>query len=212
MQRSERHIQAESAILVDAARQGDRRAFDELYQRYHRLVARRIVVLMGPGICEDDMLQDTFAVAYQKLAQYRGDAPFPHWLLGIATNQARSAHRKRSRLTLLPFLSTDSGPAYDDRAATYPELDALYKALESLSTRLREAVLLHDLEGLTLQEIAQLQQVSVNTAASRVRRGRKRLRSRLVAQGFERSQQRAERAPSADLSGAGGGLLKGETP
>ncbi|MBW2733221.1 MAG: sigma-70 family RNA polymerase sigma factor [Deltaproteobacteria bacterium] len=214
----EAELETRSEVLVEAARQGDHAAFNELYRRYHRLVAKRVVVLLGPASCEDDLVQETFARAYQQLHHYRGDAPFSHWILRIATNLARSAHRHRRRWRFLSFSSADHGLGRDGLgregvSARYPELDALHRALDVLSLPLREAVLLHEIEGLTLQEVASCQGVSLNTAASRVRRGRKQLRRELVALGFEeRGKDRpTDSSPSLSIN-APTEACKGEAP
>ena len=85
-----------SRVLVSRAREGDREAFEELYLRYHPMVTRRLVHLCGPGAPVADMAQDVFASAYRSLARFRGEAPVHHWLMRIATNRARTHHRRRA--------------------------------------------------------------------------------------------------------------------
>lgn len=177
-----------SADLVGRARAGDRAAFEELYHRFCPAVTRRLTHLCGPRAAVADLVQETFVAAYRKLDSFRGDAPVHHWLLRIATNLARTHHRRlrarRWRLwdrpeqqerVVSPLASVDE---------TYPHLAAVHRALQDLSPVLREAVVLYELEQLSLQEMAVQLEISINTAASRVRRGRDKLRKALQRLGF----------------------------
>jgi RNA polymerase sigma-70 factor (ECF subfamily) len=211
----------DSAELVQRCRRGEREgqapqatgasqakaAFEELYRRYRPAVSRRLTHLLGPRAAIADLSQETFAKAWQKLDRYRADAPFSHWLLRIATNMARSHYRSQRRRPWQLWdrpeqqeqvRSTDAGGA-----ARYPELEVVHLALGGLSTRLREAVVLFELEGLSLAELASALEVSVNTAASRVRRGREKLRRELSRLGYD--------ASSAAAVTANVGLCGGET-
>lgn len=174
--------------LVRQAQQGDRHAFEELYHRFYPAVIRRLTHMMGPSVTVNDLAQDTFAQAYQNLRRFRGEGHFCHWLLRIASNTARSSYRKSRRS---PWRLWDR-PEREDRVAsslrsvdeTYPTLHAVHHALAHLSDALREAVVLFELEGLSLAEMAAELGVPLNTAASRVRRGREKLRQALERMGY----------------------------
>ncbi len=194
-----------SRVLVSRAREGDREAFEELYLRYHPMVTRRLVHLCGPGAPVADMAQDVFASAYRSLARFRGEAPVHHWLMRIATNRARTHHRRRAtRFWLLwdrPEREDQVPCPLETVDLAYPHLAAVHQALGRLSPRLREAVALFELEGLSLAEMASELGISINTAASRVRRGRNKLKRILQSMGYE---------PEAD-TGAAPSLCRGET-
>jgi len=174
--------------LVEAARAGQREAFEELYQRCYPAVARRLSHLVGPGSNLGDLIQETFVLAFRRLDQYGGRSPFEHWVLRIATNTARTFHRRKKRrrwrLWEKPGQVEAIPSPLESVDAVYPGLQAVHRALDRLSPRLREAVVLHELEGLSLAEMAQQLHVPLHTAASRVRRGRKRLRRLLEGMGY----------------------------
>ena len=208
----------ETRVLVTRCRGGDRRAFDVIYGRYCSVVSRRVTNLLGPRAEVDDLVQETFAKAWQKIDAYRGDAPFSHWLLRIATNAARGHYRRQGRR---PWVLWD-GPmpenarSHDVPGTTpYMHLEIVHLGLRRLSTRLREAVILFEIEGLSLAELAQFLDVPVNTAASRVRRGRDKLRREFVRLGYDPTPARSTRPTSSvatdpsPLSGAG--LCRGES-
>jgi RNA polymerase sigma-70 factor, ECF subfamily len=174
---------------VDAAKGGDRRAFEEIYRRLNKRIAHRLAYLLGPGTTVEDLLQETFLRAYRKLSSFRGQCPFEHWLVRIAGNLAASHYRKRSVRNLLLWQRAEAVDDVPSPGAlvdsVYPDLRAVYWGLSGLSSRLRETIVLFELEGLTLAEIAKELGISVNTAASRLRRGRAKLRKRLEELGYQ---------------------------
>jgi RNA polymerase sigma-70 factor (ECF subfamily) len=149
-----------------------------------------------------DLTQETFARAYRCLASYRGDAPFLHWLLRICANLARDHQRATKRrvwgLWERPEQEKDVRAAAS--SVEYPELVAVHKALAALSPKLKTAVLLFEIEGVSLPELAAQLEVPLHTAASRVRRGREQLRRKLEKMGFESATQ-APLAASVELCG-----------
>jgi RNA polymerase sigma-70 factor (ECF subfamily) len=183
-------VQLGSEDLVSMAQEGDRCAFEELYRRYRPQVVRRLTHLVGPS--DDgvvfDLVQDTFIQAYRNLKRFRGESPFGHWVVRIATNLARSHFRRcrRSVWKLWERPETEVAVASVERGVdeTYPTLLAVHQALNRLSPSLREAVILFELEGLSLAEMSNELQIPLHTAASRLRRGRHKLRKTLERLGF----------------------------
>ncbi len=174
--------------LVRRARAGDRLAANALYTALYPTVARRIAHLCGPDAPRADLVQETFERALRGLARYREQGPFTHWLLRIAANVTRSYFRRgRGRVWALweRAEQQDQVPApLPSVDLAYPRLEAVHRALARLPHRQREAVVLFELEGLRLAEVAAQLQVPLHTAASRVRRGRSRLRQILQGMGY----------------------------
>lgn len=170
------------------AQAGDRAAFEELYSRSYPAVVRRLTHLMGPSVSVSDMVQETFINAFRGLPRFRGESHFCHWVLRIATNIARSSYRRSRR----SFFRLWERPEEEERVASplesvdesYPTLHAVHQALRRISPPLREAVVLFELEGLSLAEIASQLELPLHTVASRVRRGREQLRAALERMGF----------------------------
>jgi RNA polymerase sigma-70 factor, ECF subfamily len=174
--------------LVGEARRGDFAAFEELYRRYYPPVMRRLSHLAGPSGAVADMAQETFLQAYQGLQHFRGESPFVHWVMRIATNVARShyrrSHRRLWRLWARPEQEERVPMSLAGVEESYPTLHAVHRALDRLSPPLREAVILFELEELSLAEMAATLQIPLHTAASRVRRGREQLRRVLERMGY----------------------------
>jgi RNA polymerase sigma-70 factor (ECF subfamily) len=183
----------EDLALVSAVLMGDGAAFAALHARHRRAVTVRLAYLLGPRPGVEDLVQETFLRAYRALSSFRGECPFRWWILRIATFAARSEQRSLRRSIWRLFRGEEeeqqrplSVPA---PAEQYPELMWVHAALQRLSPPLREAVILFELEGLTLIEIAGQLDVPLHTVAARVRRGREALREKLEALRDERSPQ-----------------------
>jgi RNA polymerase sigma-70 factor (ECF subfamily) len=135
--------------LVEAARRGSGGAMDALYRRFAPVVHG---VLLGyvQKADADDLTQDVFETALQRLGQLREAAAFPGWLLGIARNAALGVKRKRAPATGIGIDAVDGQASHEDR------LDAAraLAAIRALPEAYRETLALRLVEGLSGPEIA----------------------------------------------------------
>jgi len=155
--------------------QGDEPAFRELYRRHTpRLYAFVLRLLAGNELDAEDVVQDTWIKAVEKLSQFRWESAFGTWLLGIGLNRCRELFRKRDRnwIMLEEEVAAVPGEPLHDR------ID-LETALTELPPGYRTVVVLHDVEGFTHEEIADRLEISSNTSKSQLSRGRRALRARL---------------------------------
>jgi RNA polymerase sigma-70 factor (ECF subfamily) len=161
----------ELAGLVRAAQQGDRAAFAELYRRHTRAV-HGILLARVAAVDVDDLVQDVFMQAMQRLASLHDPCAFPGWLAAIARNRAADHWRRRPVLVELPDqLST---PARDRTEAL-----AALAAIRSLPHAYRETLTLRLVEGMTGPEIAACTGLTEGSVRVNLHRGMKELRSRL---------------------------------
>jgi RNA polymerase sigma-70 factor (ECF subfamily) len=174
---------SDEEALIEAARRGDATAFSRLYDRHVESVTRRLSHLSGPSGNVDDLVQETFLRAMKALPRFRGDSPFRHWLLRIAASVALDDHRRTRRSLWRLFVKPeqlDEAVAPARGAEAYADLAAVHRALARLSPRLREVIVLFELEGCPLAEIAAELRVPLHTVGSRLRRGREKLRQLLL--------------------------------
>lgn len=156
------------------AARGDAAAFERLYRQHHARVYRLAFRMVGSDDA-DDAVQDIFFRAWVKLPSYRADAAFATWLHRLALNVLmRRATRSRK--------ATDRTISINDQkvVATVVSPDAtldIEAALGSLSPELRAAVVLHDIEGFSHEEIGQLLDISLTAARMRLYRARLELRA-----------------------------------
>ena len=166
--------------LTDVARAaaGDVRAFEDLYRahlpRVHALVRR-----MTAGRDAEEITQDVFVRAWQKLGTFRGDASFGTWLHRLAVNvvieRFRTEQVRRARLH-------DGDAIFDTLAAPAQTRDIgmdFEAALEKLPDGAREIFVLHDVEGYKHHEIATLLEISAGTSKAQLHRARMMLRRHL---------------------------------
>src|SRR4029077_21080493 len=88
---------ARESDLIARVAQGDRRAFEELYNLYHRRMARFLTRLTHRYDVAEEIINDTFWVVWRKAGEFRGDSQPSTWILGIAYRKARNAFRSSVR-------------------------------------------------------------------------------------------------------------------
>jgi RNA polymerase sigma-70 factor (ECF subfamily) len=162
------------APLVAAARRGDRAAFGALYRRHARLVQAVLLARVAPdGV--DDLVQDVFVTAMDKLGTLRDDRAFAPWIAAIARRRAADwRRRRRDTVELDDSLAGVSRPD-DDAAAAREAVDAI----ASLPEAYRETLLLRFVAGLTGPEIAERTGLSHGSVRVNLHRGVALLRERL---------------------------------
>lgn len=180
-------LAATDAALIARARTGDETAFGELMQTHYPSTFRLVLAIVRHEHDARDVCQEVWLTVWKTLPNYRGDSRFTTWLHPIATRRAIDHLRKRRRWfdRFLPFASsTDEFPgapepaAPDDTAADVQaaESRARYeRALATLSPRLRAALVLREVEGLSYDEIALALDCPVGTVMSRLHQARQRL-------------------------------------
>ena len=149
---------AEQHLLVEAASRGDQRAFEELYRTQVGQVARYVGALLSYRDAVEDVVAQTFLLAWRDLPKLREPARFEAWLFRIARNQAITAGRRR--VTTAPLESV--GEALDDNAGGAPgaglERDAsreeVQRALRLLPEEQRDVLLLRFVSELPHRDVA----------------------------------------------------------
>jgi RNA polymerase sigma-70 factor (ECF subfamily) len=151
---------SDDAALVQRACAGERWAEDAIYRRHAAYVTRLCSRLLGNRSDADDVVQDTFLVAFEKLASLRDGNALRAWLTQIAVHRARRKLRLRKLFAMCGLAHQDEqtgllAQAHDDvRPDLRLELAALDRALARESSELRMVWLLHRVQGLSLQETA----------------------------------------------------------
>jgi len=172
---------------VVLATQGDTAAFERVYKAHMPRIFNLARRMAGPDAAEE-LTQDVFVRAWQKLALFRGESSFATWLHRLAVNviveRFRTLGTARDRFladgeAVLERLPGAAGPAKHD---VRMDLDA---AMKRLPPGARTVFVLHDVEGYRHEEIGQMLGVSVGTSKSQLHRARMTLRGHLT-ETFER--------------------------
>ncbi len=179
----------EQRLLVKC-RRGDRTAFEEVYNKYTRIVYRHAYHLLGSGDEADDVMQETFVRAYRSFPEFRGDCSIHTWLLKVAGNLCRDRIKQRVRRGDVPLnLDTHyeelTPDAWEQNPAVTVEREdmhrMIYRVLDGLPAAQREMIVLRDLDELSYQEIAEVIGCTVAGVKLRLFRARKSLRTRMEA-------------------------------
>lgn len=181
----------EEGRLIERSRAGDRAAFSALVKKYEGRIFQLAQRVCASAPAEaDDISQETFVTAFQKLDQFQSRASLGTWLHRIASNLCWMRLRRRRREIAAPFDEEARPPATtrvehaDDpaRRARKRELQrAVASALDELPLDQRMVVVLRDIRDLSAAETAKILGLSVTAVKSRLHRGRARLRERLMS-------------------------------
>jgi RNA polymerase sigma-70 factor (ECF subfamily) len=172
---------------VARARRGDHEAFTQLVEQHHARVWRFLLKWVGNRHDADELVQETFLAAWQRLPGFRGESQFATWLLGIAINLARN-HRNRDKAKHaeieLPdddFLGTLLAAHPDPLSLMQQKstLAALDQAIARLPEDMRDVMRLVKLEGLSLELAASVLGIPAGTVKSRLSRAKERLLAEL---------------------------------
>jgi len=184
-------------VLVARCKGNDLTAFDEIVERYQHKIYGYVKRLVGNETDAEDITQEVFLKALNSLHRFREESSLQTWLFRIATNLCRDAHRRRQRekgwLSLWRQADeqseTEEGGIVDppddrfnpEKLLLREELGAmLSKAMEQLPLAMREVLILHDVEQMPYEEIAQALGVPLGTVKSRLFHARARLRESLA--------------------------------
>ncbi|QDU40615.1 ECF RNA polymerase sigma factor SigW [Maioricimonas rarisocia] len=170
--------------VVERVLAGDRGAFELIMRRYNRRLFRVARSLLGDDHEAEDVLQDAYVRAFEKLRQFEHRARFSTWLTRIVIHEALGRRKKRSRVRLVDPQVTEAGPmltlhAHDDVAANSSRQELrriLVDAVDSLPNELRVVFTMRLIEGLDTAETAACLQLSESNVKVRLHRARAQLR------------------------------------
>lgn len=170
---------AEAHSLVARAQAGDVGALEHLYRAYERPVytlARRLTKTPEDA---EDVLQETFLEVCRSLGRWRGEGSLWGWVRQIAASKALMRYR-REKLRATEVLDDDAAARGGDDVPLRLDLEA---ALQRLPERTRTVVWLHDVEGMTHEEIAELMGMTTSFSKSQLARAHRKLRAWLGEEG-----------------------------
>jgi RNA polymerase sigma-70 factor (ECF subfamily) len=163
-----------TAELVIAAQSQDRAAFAELIRRYERAVIATAWSVLHDYHAAQDVAQDSFVIAYCRLATLRDPRTFGTWLLTLTRREA--LRRSRRQKVLVPIDSV-AEPALTTTAAAWdPGSEELVDAVGRLPEHERIVVVFHYLDGHSVMEVAAMTGRPVGTVTKQISRGLNRLR------------------------------------
>jgi RNA polymerase sigma-70 factor, ECF subfamily len=182
----------EEQLLVQRIQNGDSKAFEQLMDAYETRVYRLALRFTGNVPDAEDVTLEIFHGVYRSIGRFRGNSALGTWIYRIAMNHCLE-YRRKKRLDVVPYdeeiqLQCTNWESDPVAVAQKQELsEQVEAAINSLSPMHREVVVLHELQGLTYQEVAATLNVPVGTVKSRLSNAFKRLREQLGSYAFEGS-------------------------
>ena len=180
-------------ILVRRAQDGELSAYDDLVRRYQERIYATIYHMTSNHEDANDLAQETFIKAYQALKSFKGGSSFYTWVYRIAVNKTINFLKQRkNRVSMslndldfnvehnpdLVALISDKTPRRDAGMAELQE--KLNEAMQKLSEHHRLVVTLHDVQGMSHEEIAKIMDCNVGTVRSRLFYARQQLQAYLT--------------------------------
>ena len=176
---------------IAAAREGDQGAFEELVRLYEkRVLALTLRMCRNP---EDaaEAAQEAFLAAWQGLKSFRGDSSFSTWLYRLASNACVDLLRREGKRQADASLDDEdlnldipaSLPSPQEEAERRELREQIEEGLRALPPEYRAALVLREIQQLRYDEIGKALELDIGTVKSRISRGRKKLRSFLLARG-----------------------------
>jgi RNA polymerase sigma-70 factor (ECF subfamily) len=182
----------EESDLVQRAKGGDIAAYDDLVRRYQERIYATVYHMTANHEDASDLAQETFIKGYQALKSFKGDSSFYTWVYRIAVNKTINFLKQRKNRTYLNLNDLDFNAEHDPdlvalisdktprRDASLSELqEKLNAAMLKLSPVHRLVVALHDVQGMSHEEIGKIMDCNIGTVRSRLFYARQQLQAHL---------------------------------
>lgn len=165
--------------LISLSLEGDTHAYGMLVERYQHALYRHCYLLVYDEAEAQDIAQDTFIKAYQKLPTYNADYAFSTWLFTIARNKGLSVLRSPRIKRRLAEYDFDQDASTAQTAEERMQLQEVRQAVSKLPAKYREIVSLHYWDGLPYAEIALVRGTTEGTIKGQMSRAKELLRKEL---------------------------------
>jgi RNA polymerase sigma-70 factor, ECF subfamily len=176
--------------VVGRVKAGDTALYEIIMRRYNQRLYRVALAIVRDEAEAEDVMQDAYVRAYQHLGQFAGKAPFSAWLTRIAVHEALSRVRLRGRNLPLENVGHDGEPLMNNAVETSenPEQSAsraelgqlLEEVVMGLPSHYRTVIMLRDIEGLRISEIAEILDLTEENVKVRLHRGRAKARGEIL--------------------------------
>lgn len=177
---AEREGPVSTETLVLQAQGGDTRAFEALYRRLVGRIFALCLRMSGDAQKAEELTQDVFVRAWERMESFRGDSKFTTWLHRLAVNvvlqAGRTKGRREARETLVADPEEYLGRVTREMPGTRVDIE---RAIATLPEGARTVLVLRDIEGYKYDEIAEMQGVALGTVKAQIHRARKMMREKL---------------------------------
>lgn len=165
--------------LVEMTKKGDKKAFSTLVRRHQKSLFRLCLRFMKDQHSAEDVVQEAFIKAYQRLGTFEARASFKSWLFQIGVNTAKNKLRERRDTTDIGDLQIGVSAQAESVLVHGSIADILHKFVDELPGRQRTALVLRIYEDLSFKEIAEIMECPYDTAKANYRHALMKLKTDL---------------------------------
>jgi len=166
--------------LVSQLRAGSNEAAEQFVNLYYEQIYLFMRRLGHSSQVSEDLTQESFLKAWQHIEQLRDDDALKGWLYRIAGNVSKVYwRRKKAKVVNIDELEISDQSRDEKKLGDFEELERLQKAIKTLPMKMKEAVILHYLQHLTIEEAAKAAGIRLGTFKSRINRAMKKLKKQM---------------------------------
>ena len=172
-------------LLVRAARGGDRRACQAIWEKYASLVQRLVRRFFGPGPDHPDVCQEAFLRVFKRLDELREPAALPGFIIGVTLGVARNEARRRRIRAIVGLTLPEEWPGAvvpDTKDEAREAMRALYRLLDGLGAEDRSLFVARYVEKMEMTDVAAVHKMSLSTVKRRIARLALRVDSRMKSE------------------------------
>lgn len=173
--------------LLEKCRRGDERAQIKIYNKYSKAMYNVALRIVKDAAEAEDIMQECFLKAFDKLETFEGNSTFGAWLKKIVVNQSISVHNKRTRYSEVQYDEQFKHSADDSEGITFedeeqnPKVKMILKTMGSLKESYRVALTLHLIEGYDYEEICEILNMTYANCRTTISRAKESLRTKLLS-------------------------------
>jgi RNA polymerase sigma-70 factor (ECF subfamily) len=177
----ESYRQSDDNELVRASIEGDKLAFEEIVNRYQKMVARTVKGMLGDSVFAEDIGQEVFIKLYYSLSDFRGEAKLSTYIQKIAVNLTLNEIKRRKRFFSM-FSQKGNNEMYEIEVADFDTeekreaSEIVNKALMRLEPKFRIVVAMRMLQGYSTKETSEILDLPLGTVLSRLSRAQEQLK------------------------------------
>jgi RNA polymerase sigma factor (sigma-70 family) len=166
--------------LIEDCRRGDQKAQFQIYKLYYKAMYNTSLRIVNDPMEAEDIMQESFLTAFEKIGTYSGDVSFGAWLKKIVQNRSIDIWRKKRNVIFENAESVfETGDCDFENSLTEDEPDTrineILEAIKHLSEGYRKIFTLYFLEGYDYEEISNILSISTSTSRSQLSRAKKRV-------------------------------------